>query len=1336
MSNYRNKYQNFYLDKKGSYVPVGSVVPVLADFYSRNSDIANLDPGLPIRPQIQSPHHSYFGFLYCDGSLYNIRDYPGLYEIIGNTYLQTDDIRNGYSPANVSSNGSILRSLFDGNDFYLVFSQDQTLTQNSKNSGQSFVKRPFPYGANLRITNLGNFPPGLLILNNNYILDAPTTNNISVSSTEFLYKVSEVSGAGITQSTYTLQWSSLLNYPTFRVTKNYSVSDFPYIVGKFRVPDYRQRKLIGYSESGIAGAGSSTIESRSNANVGAIGGRWYISTETIADPSFYVVGDVKTSGYSDISTTVSSNLIGNVSFKIGPIGGYRLVRPVTHSHILLNAEPNEGTENATSFNEVDKYSVAYQKIAGNIIEFVPGESPASIRPTAALGVSDTVTDGSPLEHSHGIIGRRLTSTSVSTYGNTNGIGEFVVTNGVTNYRSTETPPIPIAGNLTYSAVTGFVSVNTTVPHGLTAGSVITISNATPAAFNGQFEVSATALAGTFFQYIPLSAPNPATSSGAVILRSANGFFDTRTITRSPRMWVVDNDTVIGGKPVIIENPASFLALDPPYELNTAGSITPTPPTGGFSRVTVSLTSSGGGGANSSTNGTTGGNNSFVFTLDGIVYTIRATGGGGGSTSNAGGAAGQILYAEGGGAFTTTIPASLAANTKFSIVSTRTGNPGSSGAGFTPGPNLTIPGGTITGATISPTTPGTGGPGTSSFISNVVVQPAVIITTNTTFSLPANVTAVTMTVTGAGGGDGYRETNEGKAGCAANIIGGTGGSGARVTASINFASLGSGSFSTVIGRAGNKGGNLSAGSSLDTAGSPAGGNGAGAGGSGGRGAWGNGGSGGGGGGSTGLFFAGTPILGAGGGGGGGGSGGGNNGGSITDTCSTGGPGQLGSSFVVAGFAAMDFGVGSAAGTAGCTAGGGGGGGGGAGTATSGGARGGEGGPAGLGHSSSGGNGGAGGFIGRSAYNLNRIIGTPSLSQAGNANSDGSVSYTATVDESFYGSVGGGGGSGATINFRISGLNLQNNLIPGTLTLGAAGGGYSSGVLGSSRVVYFQTQGGDSETVGTSVAVGRYYDCDASGVPTSVFVNTPLFYTSSPDQVDVFSPGNGTGTDGGFTIPTGTTNPSWGGKVTRYIKFAGTGSRELIFDELDLSAVNSIKFSVRVGNNSNGGEAPNGNLELYYRLQNSTTVTFYDIVTSSTVSSSGWVEYTVNISPTSTLRSSGTTLVLRQPRLSTNTANTDTYGLSSVTMFYDPQEVTEFVSAGGAFLPGNSNNTGSDTGIDEVRRTISAIRSGISVSDGIFTLSSSTPISTTATATPRNPIPLVTRYHRVKYLIKAF
>ena len=72
MAVYRQKFANYYPEQKKTYAPVGSVLPVFADeFFVTDS---------------QDPHYSYEGYLYCDGSELRIREYPALFNIIGNEY--------------------------------------------------------------------------------------------------------------------------------------------------------------------------------------------------------------------------------------------------------------------------------------------------------------------------------------------------------------------------------------------------------------------------------------------------------------------------------------------------------------------------------------------------------------------------------------------------------------------------------------------------------------------------------------------------------------------------------------------------------------------------------------------------------------------------------------------------------------------------------------------------------------------------------------------------------------------------------------------------------------------------------------------------------------------------------------------------------------------------------------------------------------------------------------------------------------------------------------------------------------------------------------------------
>ena len=126
----------------------------------------------------------------------------------------------------------------------------------------------------------------------------------------------------------------------------------------------------------------------------------------------------------------------------------------------------------------------------------------------------------------------------------------------------------------------------------------------------------------------------------------------------------------------------------------------------------------------------------------------------------------------------------------------------------------------------------------------------------------------------------------------------------------------------------------------------------------------------------------------------------------------------------------------------------------------------------------------------------------------------------------------------------------------------------------------------------------------------------------------------------------------------------------------------------------------------------------------------------------MRANNVTLILEQDRgpvYQTASGSIDNYGLGAITLFYAPRTVTTFVSTGGATLLGNVDVGGqpinSDDGIDQVRREVSAVGAALTVTDGVFTMSSSTPITTTATVSAENNIPLITKYHRVKYLIKA-
>lgn len=115
---YRNNRKSFYSEKGPDSVSVGTIVNVFKTKANDNSydsqyipspnpvngTVAYVDVSGDAQPQ-NNPDYQYYGYLYCDGSEYNISDYPLLYSIIGNEYGGTPNQIDGVqiNPLNVFS---------------------------------------------------------------------------------------------------------------------------------------------------------------------------------------------------------------------------------------------------------------------------------------------------------------------------------------------------------------------------------------------------------------------------------------------------------------------------------------------------------------------------------------------------------------------------------------------------------------------------------------------------------------------------------------------------------------------------------------------------------------------------------------------------------------------------------------------------------------------------------------------------------------------------------------------------------------------------------------------------------------------------------------------------------------------------------------------------------------------------------------------------------------------------------------------------------------------------------------------------------------------------------
>ena len=1251
MATYRNQYLNYYADKNGQHSPVGTILPVFV--------------GTDQQTDGEDPDYTYRNHLYCDGRELKIRDYPALYSSIRNRYGGAA----GVTVTQSSDPAGLRRTYIINNKLFFQFYKDAT---NDKVN----VQMPFPYNTAMRFNTMGQFPTsgGALNTTTIYPLVEPTEDVSSQAQTgEFAYEVTlpddiDLSNFPSSQYTWSFVTPSLALHPNIALSKSFSLSDYPYNIGTFNLPDYRQRKILGFGN--VNGAGTATPENAINNFVGQTGGQWYIAKNTLVDSGeFFNVGDVKTTGYSDIVADVTAFADGFVKYSVGPIDDHIFSFPPTHNHRILSAEVDTTKRAELGPSEVDRFAVNYIDSRANVIDFEPEGA-----------------NGDPLGHSHGIIGTRLQSPAMATYGNTAGIGER---DASYNYAISEAEALPLL-TVVYDPSTGLITFNTDGNHGFAVDDNVVVSNVSPAQFSGVFTVLAEGFGAAVFTAAPRTGETPTVNNGVVgtgaNVKLAGGYFVEEEITQPPRAYVIDSNTLVGGKQAEFEIPGNAITLSSETITTPQSQVIPLPDPnlGEVIGIQIILEAPGGGGADSDTDGGSGGTASVTLDVDGDLYTITANGGSGGQAGNSGGAGGT------GG--TLSIPASLVTDSRFQF-STTNGIDGADGGDGGEGAFSYGGGGELDPAPIN-----RGGNGASTAFESTTNVPATTYTNNGSWDIPAaseteTGRTITVRLSGGGGGSGNPNANSG---CTASwpgwptstsgksgACGGYGGRGARLIGTINQAS---GTLSWEIGRKGNAGFNDRSGydgTGYEPGGSSAGGIGGGStyGGNGGQGAWGNGSTGGAGGGCTGLFFDGNLIAGAGGGGGG---------------C-----GVVNQS------------------------------------------NGGVGGQAGVGHNGNGG--GTGGRRGTSGYRNDQWDGAVSIDENGALpTSDGYVEIEYSITELNYEATGGGGGQGSKLIITINDL-----VVPVSVTLQSPGSGGGTGQDGSRGNIFVKYVGQEAGTTlpgETTVPSGKYFNCTTNGTPTGAPFDAPVWQSSTDPNLKQRAFGLGTGSTAGF----GSANiPYNGGKITQYINFTGaateaSGDRQLVVGTFDMTDVNKIRFTIIRGSGQNGGEAPDEAINLFYQKSGSTsTILFSEILLASNVDTT-WQSVEIPVAESAGIKDTNITLILSQDRPNgandNAQANADNYGLAAITLFYSPQIVNRFVSTGGASLQGNLDDAGlpinSDTGINQVRRTVTARDASLTVTDGTFTMSSSTPIVTTAQVVSESDIPLITKYHRVKYLIKAF
>ena len=1023
---------------------------------------------------------------------------------------------------------------------------------------------------------------------------------------------------------------------------------------------------------GVSGGGS-PVSGNVISTVGATGGRWFFSKTQ--QEALYDIGNIIISGYTNVQEFVGGTLDGEVTIQVGPLQEKMISAVPEHEHALLTSQAPEagGFEGAGFF--ADNHSVGYKNSTGQVSYFLPG-------------------DGTPLFHTHGVVDYVIPDPNLSTYGNVGGIGEKVL------------------ATITASSIIGTGSSTTiTLPsHDLVTGYMIRVQQndqTTQAVYDVDGVSVAFAANSTWWvivideNTISLTNSKYKALRGEALSMSTNGSSgenivlelqyqiagnlpaDSVTVIQQPpdTVYDIDDNYTIGGKTFTLPGGSSTTTVFKSQQ-TTAGSYTvPAPgsdelPIEGISGY---LGGGGGGGATTDSAGGTGGDTYYEFNYNGNTVRLTAGGGGGGTRGDAGGT--------GGSAGTANINIG---GTVTNITGTTTITDGGLTcdiqlfyAGGEGGDGGSEQGGA---GAASSYLGGAGGDGARTLFegtNNVSESFTTPSDSYYSYNVPSDWPLDSLTATVNGGGGGSGGTGDGGSGWHA----GNGGSGKQVIANIFQGN--SGTLRIYVGGGGNSGSGRSAGSG-GVGFSPGGGGGNGTGG----------GGGGGGGGSSSVGTPSAQMVGAGGGGGGGAAGDGSQGSDQNGQTN-------GSNDGVQELDSLFSGSGSGGGNSVCSGGGGGGGGGGVGIGS------------GIGGGGGGGNGsnsrrdGFGGARGQSAIKSGGSGPTASLVDSGDAGNggnvalgeqanggDGSVVMTAVENQTYYGNGGGGGGSAPYLFFNITGPSDVN---AGTLVVG--GGASNGGSAG---------QGGVGYTITEEIPGG-------TGTTT-----TSGLFDSASATTDYVQSGLGTGDNGGFV-------PEDNEKYLRFfgneaVRYARTITIDASASNGKGAAILSSKWRVIRGNGSNGGEQPGEPLELF--ASNDNAASFTKIGTLS--SANGPTTWTfVDIDIPVAFRVSNLILEVRQTRSSTGNSAGDNFGIDYVSFQHDEVEQTITTYPSGK----------ADLGIEFVTERIEPAgdplnSAGLDVNEGTFTLSSAVKLNVTSYLQPEIDIPLLTRYHLVKYMIRAY
>lgn len=360
---YRNARQGFLTDMLVDTTPIGSIVPNLKttanSFDHSFVKAGGAYPGLNETSGNayltgDDPAYTHEGYLYCDGSEYNISDYPALYSIIGNDYGGRSssgiDVTNGGSGYTSNPNVAVDPPPVTGTQIQATASAVIDIQ-----SGEVVEINIIQSGAGYDWQN----PPSV------------TISGGGGSGAQAVVRIDPNTGGvqGINKANVFEWWGD------------------PYL-GTFAVPDTKAKKIVGNSPvfgNNSPNAGNTSL------GVGTTGGQWYFDRNS--QDSYFSLGTIVTSGYDQVVETTGCDIIGSQTVTV-TMRETKLSGVFQHSHSVYHSIP--GGENWIKESSGDRYLQDYKLGSGRVARWYP-------------------TSGTVFTHKHGLLRQPNSDNTVATY---------------------------------------------------------------------------------------------------------------------------------------------------------------------------------------------------------------------------------------------------------------------------------------------------------------------------------------------------------------------------------------------------------------------------------------------------------------------------------------------------------------------------------------------------------------------------------------------------------------------------------------------------------------------------------------------------------------------------------------------------------------------------------------------------------------------------------------------------------------------------------------------------------------------------------------------------------